>query len=64
MLLQRAIVRVLQVVEGTVSVVLQVLVDREAEEEENASLVDEVVDAGLGVDTGEDYDFDRNDVDS
>ena len=56
-------IRVLQVVEGTVSMILTVLVDREAEEEELASQVDEVVDAGYGVDDGEDFDFDGNNVD-
>ena len=44
--------------------VLHILVDREAREEEVASLVDEVIDAGYGVDNGEDFDFDGNNVDS
>ena len=62
--LQRAIVLVLQIVEETASAVLHILVDREAQEEEVASLVDEVVDAGYGVDDGEDFDFDGNNVES
>ena len=48
----------------TASGVLQILVDHEAYEEEVASLGDKVVDAGHGVDTGEDFDFNKNDVDS
>ena len=60
--LQCAIVLVLQIVEETASAVLRILVDREAQEEEVASLVDEVVDAGYGIDDGEDFDFDRNNV--
>ena len=59
-LVQRAIIRALQIVEGTASDFLQVLVDREAQEEEATSQVDEVVDAGFGVDNGEDFDFDGN----
>ena len=62
--LQRAIVLVLWIVEETASVVLHILVDREAQEEEVASLVDEVVDAGYGIDNGEDFDFDGNNVES
>ena len=62
--LQRAIVLVLQIVEETASVVLHILVDHEAWEEEVASLVDEVIDAGYGVDNGEDFDFEGNNVDS
>ena len=64
MLLQRAIVRVLQIVEETTSAILHILVDCEAQEEEVTSLVDEVVDAGFGIDDGEDFDFDGNNVDS
>ena len=41
--------------------VLQILVDHEAQAEE-ASQGDDVVDAGHGVDTGEDFDYDGNDV--
>ena len=41
--------------------VLQILVDCEAQMEE-ASVGDNVVDAGHGVDTGEDFDFDGNDM--
>ena len=44
--------------------VLCILVDREAQEEEVVSLVDKVVDAGYGIDNGEDFDFDGNNVDS
>ena len=62
--LQRAIVLVLRIVEETASAILHILVDREAQEEEVASLVDEVVDVGYGVDDGEDFDFDGNNVDS
>ena len=62
--LQRAIVLVLWIVEETASAVLHILVDREAQEEEVASLVDEVVDAGYGVDDGEDFNFDGNNMDS
>ena len=60
--LQHAIVLVLQVVEETASAVLRILVDREAQEEEVESLVDEVVDAGFGVDNGEDFDYNGNNV--
>ena len=60
--LQRAIVLVLRIVEESALAILRILVDREAQEEEVASLVDEVVDAGHGVDNGEDFDFDGNDV--
>ena len=38
--------------------VLHILVDREAQEEEAASEVDKVVDAGHGVDDGEHFDYD------
>ena len=62
--LQRAIVLVLRIVEETASAVLRILVDREAQEEEVASLVDKVIDAGYGVDDGEDFNFDGNNVDS
>ena len=61
-LIQHAIVHVLQIVGETASGVLQILVDREAQMEEEASVGDDVVDAGHGVDTGEDFDFDGNDV--
>ena len=62
-LIQHAIVCVLQIVGETASGVLQILVDCEAQEEEEASQGDDVVDAGHGVDTGEDFNFDRNNVD-
>ena len=66
--LQCAIVHVLQVVEGTASAVLQIFIDRGAEEEEleerMRGMVDDIVDAGHGVDDGEDFDFDQNNVDS
>ena len=66
-LIQRTIVHVLQLVEGIASDVLRIFVDREAKwEQEQEDLgqgeVDEVVDAGHGVDDGEDFDFDGNDV--
>ena len=66
-LIQRTIIHVLQLVEGIASDVLRIFVDREAEwEQEQEDLgqgeVDEVVDAGHGVDNGEDFDFDGNDV--
>ena len=46
----------------TASGVLQILVDREAQAEEEASQGDDVVDAGHGVDTREDFNYDGNDV--
>ena len=61
-LIQCAIVRVLQIVGETALEVLQILVDREAQMEEEASVGDDVVDAGHGIDTGEDFDFDGNDM--
>ena len=62
--LQCAIVLVLRIVEETASAILHILVDREAQEEEVASLVDEAVDAGYGIDNGEDFDFDGNNMES
>ena len=64
-LIQRTIVHVLQLVEGIASDVLRIFVDREAEwEQEQEDLgqgeVDEVVDAGHGVDDGENFDYDGN----
>ena len=54
--------------EGTASAVLQIFIDRGAEEEEleerMRGMVDDIVDAGHGVDDGEDFDFDQNNVDS
>ena len=44
----------------TASAVLWIFVDWEAQEEEMESLVDEVVDAGHRVDSGENYDYDGN----
>ena len=46
----------------TASGVLQILVDHEAQAEEEASQRDDVVDARHGIDTGEDFDYDGNDV--
>ena len=46
----------------TASGVLQILVDHEAQEEEEASQGDNVVDAGHGVDTREDFDYDGNNM--
>ena len=62
MLIQRAIVHVLRLVEGTASDVLRIFVDREAEWEQTQEdlAVDEVVDAGHGVDDGENFDFNGN----
>ena len=48
----------------TASGVLQILVDCEAQAEEEASQGDNVVNAGHGVDTREDFDYDGNNVDS
>ena len=61
-LIQCAIVCVLQIVGETALGVLQILVDREAQMEEEASVGDDVIDAGHGIDTGEDFDYDGNDV--
>ena len=63
--IQRAIVHVLRLVEGTASDVLRIFVDREAEweqmqEELGQDEVDEVVDAVHGSDNGEDFDYDSN----
>ena len=64
MLIQWAIVHVLRLVEGTASDVLRIFVDREAEweqmQEDSQDGVDEVVDAGHGVDSGENFNFDGN----
>ena len=66
-LLQHAIVCVLQIVEAT-ALALQVFVDQQAEEEETLEqmreAMDDVVDAGHGVNDGEDFDFNGNNVDS
>ena len=63
-LLQCAIIRVLQIVEATALAVLQVFVDQQAEEEETfeqmREAMDDVVDAGHGVDEGEHFDFNSN----
>jgi len=61
-LLQRAIVRALQIVGDSASEVLRILVDREAELEQREEDLarDDVVDAGHGVDDGENYDYDGN----
>ena len=61
-LIQQAIVHVLQIVGETASGVLQILVDCEAQAEEEASQGDDVVDVGHGIDTGEDFNYDGNDV--
>ena len=63
--IQRAIVHVLRLVEGTASDVLRIFVDREAEweqmqEELGQDEVDEVVDALHGTDDGENFDYDGN----
>ena len=62
-LIQCAIICVLQIVGETASGVLQILVDRETQAEEDASVGDDIVDAGHGVDTREDFNFNGNDVD-
>ena len=53
--------------EATALVVLQVFVDQQAKEEETLEqmreAMDDVVDAGHGVNDGEDFDFDGNNVD-
>ena len=61
-LIQRAIVHVLRLVEATVSDVLRIFVDREAEWEQMQEDLaqDEVVDTEHGVDDGENFDFDGN----
>ena len=61
-LIQRAIVCVLQTVGETALGVLQILIDCEAQVEEEASQGDDVVDAGHGVDMGEDFDYDGNNM--
>ena len=52
--------------EETALVVMQIFMDCEAEEEEieerMREMVDDVVDAGYGVDDGEDFDFDQNNL--
>ena len=63
--IQRAIVHVLRLVEGTASDVLCIFVDREAkweqmQEELGQDEVDEVVDTAHGTDNGENFDFDGN----
>ena len=63
-LLQCAIICVLQIVEATALAVLQVFFDQQAEEEETLEqmreAMDNVVDAGHGVDNGKHFDFDSN----
>ena len=63
-LIQQAIIHVLRLVEGTASDVLRIFVDREAEweqmQEDSQNGVNEVVDAGHRVDSGENFDFDGN----
>ena len=53
--------------EATALVVLQVFVDQQAEEEEALEqmreAMDDMVDAGHGVDNGEDFNCNGNDVD-
>ena len=63
--IQRAIVHVLRLVEGTAFDVLCIFIDREAEweqmqEELGQNEVNEVVDAAHGSDNGEDFDYDSN----
>ena len=58
---------VLQTVGATALAVLQVFVDWQAKEEETLEqmreAMDDMVDAGHGVNDGEDFDFSGNDVD-
>ena len=65
--LQHAIIHILQIVEATALVVLQVFVDWQAEEEETLEqmreVMDDVVDIGHGVNGGEDFNFNGNNVD-
>ena len=63
--IQRAIIHVLCLVEGTASDVLRIFVDREAEweqmrEELGQDEVNEVVDTAHGTDDGEDFDYNSN----
>ena len=62
MLIQRAIVHVLRLVEAIASDVLRIFVDREAEWEQMQEDLaqDEVVDTEHRVDDGENFDFDGN----
>ena len=61
-------VHVLQIVEAAALGVLQVFVDQQAEEEETLEqmreAMDNVVVAGYGIDDGEDFNFDGNNIDS
>ena len=61
-MIQRAIVHVLGLVERTALDVMRIFVDREAEWEQRQEDLerDEVVDASHGVDDGEDFDYDGN----
>ena len=63
--IQQAIVHVLCLVEGTASDMLCIFINREAEWEQmqedlGQDEVDKVVDAGHGVDNGENFDFNGN----
>ena len=66
--LQCAIIHVLQIVEATALAVLQAFVNRQAKEEETLKwmreAMDDMVDTGHGVDGGENFNFDGNNVDS
>ena len=65
--MEHAIVHVLQIVEGTALVVLQIFVDHgvaeEGLEEQMRGMEDNVVDTGHRVNEGEDFDFDQNNYD-
>lgn len=63
--IQRAIVHVLRIVEGTALDMMRIFVEWEAKWEQMQEdllqeQVDEVVDTGHGVDDGKNYDFDGN----
>ena len=65
--MEHAIAHILQIVEGTALVVLQIFVDRgvakEGLEEQMRGMEDNVVDTGHRVNEGEDFDFDQNNYD-
>ena len=65
MTIQRTVVNVLHLVEGTALEVMHIFVDQEVEWEQMwedllREQVNEVVDAGHGVDNGENYNFNGN----
>ena len=63
--IQQAIINVLCLVEGTALEVIYIFIDQEVEWEQMCKdllkeQVNKVMDAGHGVDDGENFDFDRN----